>query len=856
MCMFNRIIFAPAVLNCLLCCSLFGQESLRESFVDKVEYVFVTPELRIRAQTFARENDPIINPIPWVQFVEMTPEGSRVSKGDVVFKLDITGVLNSVDGLENRLEQTKNDVARRISEMKKKVSTLEDERAEKIDAREIQRARLTYLYSLPVEADVKIAEGRVDVAQKNLSANAEELKKSRERLESELISPAMLKADEDRYAEQLAQTHYAEQMLRLAKLKAHPLQIEVVEYRIRNLDLEIQKMDKEIPIQKKILDIEAATQERKVEDLASQLAERKEELSNEFLFAPADGVLIYSAMFKRELTIGGKATKGMELAQIPRRESMALEGVIPEQVRHVFNLGDPAKIRLNIYPDRVFEGKILSISPFSRDAVEGDNPSGVKIVDLVIEWNELPEKLPLGVYGWVTLSTQKPIEGWAVPVSWVRYRGGKAHVSVEGKMEAVNGLISGENFVLSSPHPAHEKIQAEGVWGDAENPEIQLSTDQFMVTGELTPVESEILTTPRVRSWDIQIGALTPENQLVSKGDFLIRLDSQKLRDDLENRQMDLKSKQGERESAEEELEIRRSEQAFQSASSANRIEIRKRERDLVVSGVSTSQILQQQLSLSSAKIQLQKAEAELARSLRNSEWTAAAELKQRKRDVQRRTLQVEKVQIQFDEAKRGANNLEKGTAELELLREIARAAESNANHYRSFSRAQSSLRWRKSREKRALEGLERHEEDIASMEITAPVSGLVKYLKVWDGVRESKIKTGMKVWRGMSLMSLSGAEKLFVEISIPERYIQNIEKGMSVTVRIPSEGGMQWNGELIELQDILEPSEQNTNNQGLYGNQEASQEQILKAKILIDTEEDTVLKPGAIAQIIFPFDK
>jgi multidrug resistance efflux pump len=113
-----------------------------------------------------------------------------------------------------------------------------------------------------------------------------------------------------------------------------------------------------------------------------------------------------------------------------------------------------------------------------------------------------------------------------------------------------------------------------------------------------------------------------------------------------------------------------------------------------------------------------------------------------------------------------------------------------------------------------------------------------------------------MKVWRGMSLMSLSGAEKLFVEISIPERYIQNIEKGMSVTVRIPSEGGMQWNGELIELQDILEPSEQNTNNQGLYGNQEASQEQILKAKILIDTEEDTVLKPGAIAQIIFPFDK
>jgi|GEM_PF-1299828 len=854
--MFNRIIFAPAVLNCVLCCSLFGQEPLLESFVNEVKYVSVTPELRIRSQAFARENDPIVNPISSGQFVEMTPEGSRVTKGDVVFKLDIKGVLNSVDGLENRLEEAENDVARRITEMQKKVSTLEDKRAVQMDARKIQKARLTYLESLPVEADIKIAEGRVEVARKKLSADEEELNKSRERLASELISPAMLKADEDDYAEQLAQTTYAQQMLGLAKLKSHPIEIEIVEYRIRNLDLEIEKMGTEIPIQKKILEIEAATQERKIEDLASQLMEKKEELRKEFLYAPADGVLMYSPMFKRELAIGGKASKGMELAQIPRRESMALEGVIPEQVRHIFKEGDPAKIRLNIFPDRVFEGSILSISPFSRDAVEGDNPSGVKIVDLIIEWDAIPEQLPLGVYGWVTLLTTEPVEGWAFPVSWIRYRGGKAHVSVDGEMEAVNGLISGEDFILFSPHPAHEKIQAEGEWGDVENPKIQLSTDQFMVTGELTPFESEIISTPRIRVWDIQIGSLIPENKQVTKGDFLIRLDSQQVQDDLEKRQMDLKSKQGERESAEEELEIRRSEHAFQSISSANRIEIRKRERDLVTLGVKSSQIFQQELSLTTAKIALQKAEVELERSLRNSEWSAAAELKQRKRDVQRRILQLEKIQIQYDEAKKGTSELQKSAAELELLREIARTAESNANHYRNFSRAESSLRWKKSREKSANERLERHKKDMASMKIVAPVSGLVKYMKVWDGVRESKIKSGMKVWRGMRLMSLSGAEKLFVEISIPERYIQNIQTGLSVTVRIPSEGGKQWNGRLIELQEILEPADQNSNNQSLYGNQEASREQILKAKILVDTEDDTSLKPGAIAQIIFPFDK
>lgn len=814
------------------------------------------PELRFRARTFARESDAIINPIPWVQFKDMLPEGTRVRKGEQVFHLDVQGVLEDIGKLENSLEEAENDVALRLAEMRKNVSELEDERAVKVDTRKIQAARLTYLESLPLEADIKIAKGRLEVAQKKLEADAEELRKSEERLVKNLISPAMLEEDRLRHTEQQARTRYAERMLALAQVESHPKQIEIVEFRIRNLDLEISKLDNEIPIKKKILEIESAAQQRRIEDLKTQLAERQRELAHEYLLAPADGVIIYSSQLKQRLTVGEKAIKGMELALIPRSGSIALEGVIPEQVRHIYQLDDPAEIMLNLYPGRKFTGRIAAISPFSRDAVEDEAASGVKVVDVIVELDQFPDTLPPGVYGWVTVHTREPLHGWAVPASWIRYRGGKAHLSVLGRMQPVNGVISGDQFLLSTPHPAVESLRPEGEWPETEEEDPELSTDQFMVTGELIPFESELITTPRVRIWDIKISWLSPENIQITKGDPLIRFESAQLDQEIDKRKLELEKLQGERESAEEELAIRLSEQAFQMASALNRIEIMEREKDLVYLSGNTSEILQSDLNLATAGIQRQKAETELARNIRNGEWSALSERERLKRDLERRKLEYERAEINHRLAREGASPLEKSRAELNLLKEKASVAQLEAQHFRTLSRAQSQLRWRKAREKNERERMARQLEDLASMEVKAPVSGLVKYLKVWDGVRQSKIKTGMSVWRGMPLLSLSAAEKLYVEVSVPERYIQNLTPDMRVTVRIPSEGGMQWQGRLIRQEEILEPAAQTTVSQSLYGNREASADQVLKLQILVENSEGSTLKPGAIAQIIFPFRK
>lgn len=816
----------------------------------------VTPQVRFRVKSFARESDPIVNPIHWAQFRDYTGEGTRVEKGDRVFHLDMNRTEQTLVRMENDLKEVQNDVEQRLAGMQKSLSELEDRRAGKQDELAIQEARYRYLKALPLAEEVTIAEGRFHVAEQRLAAEEEDLETNKRRLEENLISPALVEESDQTFRMQQARTEYAETMLRLARLRAHPDELKVVELRMENLKLEIDKLAAEIALQRKIVAIEQSTQQRRVEETERRLTERRLELDHEFLYAPSGGVLLYSPQFKRDLASGGKASIGMTIAEIPRQDSLALEGQLPEQQRHFYKPGDPVEITLNQYPGQTFEGELLSISPFSKDARDDDDESsGVKFVDVEVEILNPPDPFPLGIYGWATLSTRKPIRGVAVPVSWVRYRSGKPHLSLNGLFEEVRGLVSGPYFLLTPPHPDPASIRQDGNWIE-EGPALPLTDDQFIATGELLPQESISVETPDIRAWDIQIAWLHPENSFIEKGETVIKLSSERIENNLESRANDEQRIQGERKSAEEQLEIRKQERDFQIAAAENRLTLTKLERDLLHNGRSGSAIAQAELDLQSADIQLEKAVSRLERVLRNPDWSAPAERKRLERDRQRRILEKERAGIQREQALEGATILERSEADLSVLRETANTRDITAQQNRSLTRAQSHLRWRIRNERRARERLQRFQNDMEALDIKAPTSGLVKYARIWDGVRHSKIKTGMRVWRGNQLLSLSNTRKLYVEISVPERYIHHLELDMPVTAHIPSSGGLQWSGQVSRMSTILEPARVSSTPTSLYANQEVTREQILKVRIDIEADENSNLKPGAIAHIIFPFSK
>ncbi len=823
------------------------------------------PEARIRVQTFARRQDVVNNPILWSQFTYLIPEGTRVKEGDILFELDMSVPEHRMRTNLNRMEETENQVARQLGSIEQRITNLKDQTALLRDQRDVQKARLEYLRVLPRAEDVAMARGRLQIAEQTLLALQDTRDKARQRLESGLVSPATLELAESALAQQQARTDFARKRLESASLPPHPNELRIVELTIENQSLEIDKLEQEILSQEEILRIEQRSANSRISELLRERAEIEQELSQNAIRAPREGVVIYTNRLKRELATGGKPARGMALAEIPDPASMALLGRISEDLRSVFQVGDPVEIRLNPAPNRILTGTIGSISPLPRDISESDRrtqgdasaATGVKVFDVIIQFDEVPLDMPFGVYGVAHLRTADPVSGLAVPLSWVRIRDGKFYLSVNGIFQAVDGIPSGALFLLQDALPVSARLGPEGEWAfhmDTELAAEEVAGDRVTASGELTPLESQPVFTPSIRAWDLKINRLVPEDSQVSRGDLLAELDSERITQQVQIAEAEVIRRTGVRESEEENLAQRRREADFQLARARNQFEIKRLEYELLVNSLQVSQLQQAQQDFTIATLQLRAAEKELERMKANPELSAPAEIRRREREVERRRLSLELTEIQLEQLASGPDEIQRSQALLGLLRQEATLAELEASTRRGLTQAESQTRRRVRQERSSLQNLEKVMAELASLQIHSPTDGLVKYENLWDGLGVSKLRVGMGVWGGTRLFSLSDSSRMVVRVPVSERYVRNLRDGLRVQVRIPSEGSRLWNGQIQNIGEVLEPADPGTGRRGMYANQEPPLEQVLFVQILLTDEQAVSLKPGALAHVIFPF--
>ncbi|MCC5848958.1 MAG: HlyD family efflux transporter periplasmic adaptor subunit [Verrucomicrobia bacterium] len=820
------------------------------------------PSVPLRVQTFAREQEIVTNPIRWSQFTYRVPEGTWVEEGDVMFEFDMSIPEDRMKGILNRLAETENNVAVRLGRIREQLIDLQDQKAQLKDQWAVQEARLNYLRVLPREEDVAIARGRLEVAKRNLEAAQLERETAKTRLERNLIAPVILEQAQTALDLQKARTEYAQKRLDFIKHPAHPNDLRIVELRMANLELEIEKLVGEITSREEILRIETRSTDRQLEEIHREKSEIEEELQHTRLLAPRAGVVIYTGRLKRELASGGKPPKGMALAELPDPKSMALRGRIPEELRSIFRPGDPVSVVLNPMPDVELRGHLHSVSPLPRDLAEGsgrgdgDEETGVKVYDVVILLDEPPENVPFGVYGQARIRTRAPIKGPAVPLSWTRMRDGSHHLSVNGTFRSVDGHPVGAYFILQDEEVNIADLSPDGNWPARQNEEDLLDTDRMAASGQLQPLESIAVNVPAIRSWDMRVTSLKPEDTQVEKGDILAELDSERINNQVNDASAEVTRRTGIRESAEEDLALRRREGTFQLARARNLLEIRKLEHEGVEAGISSAQLHQATLDKETAEIQLAAARRDLVRIENAPELTAPPERRRKERDVRRRELQLEQAQLQLAQAQKGATPVERSLARLQLARQEAELASLESSTSRRISQAESTVRRRIRQERWRINRYNDLIESQKSLVIRAPASGLVKYENLWDGVGEAKLRVGMGVFSRSHLMSLSDSSRMVVRVSVPERHISRLKQGMSVQVRIPSEGTRIWQGEIVKIEGILVPADSPSLRGSLYANIEPPLEHVIGVEVLLRDSEHADLKPGAIAHVVFPFSR
>lgn len=98
------------------------------------------------------------------------------------------------------------------------------------------------------------------------------------------------------------------------------------------------------------------------------------------LQSPLDGIVVHETTFRggtfAQVSSGDEVRSGTLFMQIVNPRSMVLEGQLNQADSQKVRMGQRAEVRLDAYPDEVFEGRVRSVSAIAGGSSDGRSRSG------------------------------------------------------------------------------------------------------------------------------------------------------------------------------------------------------------------------------------------------------------------------------------------------------------------------------------------------------------------------------------------------------------------------------------------------------------------------------------------------
>ncbi|MBQ3099269.1 MAG: HlyD family efflux transporter periplasmic adaptor subunit [Kiritimatiellae bacterium] len=301
------------------------------------------------------------NTILWV-----VEDGVSVKTGDLLVEFDAAALVekrndqeitaNTAHGnliiAEERLEVTKGECEGNLleREVTLDLAKMALEKYEKGDFPEEKRQR---------EADIALAD-------EELQRAAEKLDWSRKLAKEGFLTRTELQADE--LALRRKQID-----LEMAKTKMNVLTNYTVHQQRATLQSDVRKATRAVTrtqwqnkSQIRQGETEIVQRSREYYRATNRLAELNFQISKSKIYAPTNGIVLYSSTAKRRwwenpLAAGESAVQRQELIYIPLDEGMIIEIMVPEASLNKLEAGMAASVKVDAFPDQVFNGKLSKI---------------------------------------------------------------------------------------------------------------------------------------------------------------------------------------------------------------------------------------------------------------------------------------------------------------------------------------------------------------------------------------------------------------------------------------------------------------------------------------------------------------
>lgn len=360
--------------------------------------------------------------------------------------------------------------------------------------------------------------------------------------------------------------------------------------------------------------------------------------------------------------------------------------------------------------------------------------------------------------------------------------------------------------------------------------------------GELKPVDSVELKS-QVQGQRVTIEWIVDESTRVQKGDVVVRLASDDLKDRVSSEAIELAAAEAGFKEATQALEITKSENASRLQKAKDDLDVARLELKRYQEGEREKSLLAMRISRIQTQMDLARKEDERDKTvdLVAKGFVTPARLKELEDEVEKLKLAVERARVDeetfqaYDDVK---STIQKEAAVKQATEEFEREKQRCQS---KVEQAQAKLENQEASLKNRKQRFERLKEQLEGCEMKAPADGIVQYgesgeSRFWRG---NRIAVGEQVYPGQTLITIPDTSKMMVTTRIHEADRHRVQEGMRCTIKVPAVPDHTFTGTLQKIAKFAD-SEWSRWNPSLKEH---------SAEILLE-ETDAPLSPGETAHI------
>jgi HlyD family secretion protein len=342
---------------------------------------------------------------------------------------------------------------------------------------------------------------------------------------------------------------------------------------------------------------------------------------------------------------------------------------------------------------------------------------------------------------------------------------------------------------------------------------------------------------------------VVPESTQVKKGDVLIELASDAIRERLQAEEIELKKLEAALEAAQQELSLTQQENVSRLQKAEMALELAELELRRYVEGDYQRALASARMAISQTQMDIARREEELAknRELAQMGFVTSSKIRDLEFELEKAYMQLAQNQLALeilDKYERTKNEKQKSLdvtqAREELARERQRCESREKQARVKVEEQQELLKLRRER-------VERLREQYEKTTIRAPVDGVVQYPSEEASWRfgGNRIAPGEKAFEGQTLLVLPDTSQMIVQTRIHEADRHRVREGLPCLVRVPAVPGRVFRGRISRIARFAD-----TTNRWLNPDLKEHATEILLE------ETDAPISPGDSAEIRILIDE